>query len=68
MKISVKLDVEDCRDCPFKRNHYGQGECWYECNHPESPKSYDSILWGCGEDFSKVPDWCPLGINGKAPE
>lgn len=66
MKLTIEIDVNDCRNCPFKHNHYGHGECWTECNHPKNGRGcYENILWGCQEEFKEVPEWCPLGLGTK---
>lgn len=58
--MKTVLEVKDCRDCPFRHSYRGHGECWEECRHPNAPKSYDSILWGCLAEFKATPEWCPL--------
>ena len=65
MKVTIEIDVTDCRDCHFNRYHSGHGECWYYCSHPYSPDGYDDILYGCGEKFKEIPNWCPLGLREK---
>lgn len=61
MKVQIEYEVKDCRDCPFRRSHRGHGECWEECGHKDNGKGcYENILWGCQEEFTAVPDWCPL--------
>ena len=67
MKIIVveEYDITNCDDCPYKKNHYGHGECWSYCGHQKAPNVYDSILYGCQEHFTKVPDWCPLGVKAQ---
>lgn len=63
MKVTIEADITDCRDCWFKKFHYGQGECWVECSHPEHNQGpYDNKLWGCSGDFESIPQWCPLGL------
>ena len=67
MEVTVKVDVTNCKNCPFARSHQGHGECWTECAHKDHGRDcYQNILWGCQEHFSKVPEWCPIGL-GKAP-
>ena len=62
-KVTVEVEVSDCRDCPYKGAHRGQGECWTECNHKDhKQEAYGNILWGCQAEFEKVPDWCPIGL------
>ena len=64
MIVDIQYDITNCTDCPFKYNHRGHGECWTECLHKENGrKYYDNILWGCQEDFTKIPDWCPLPLT-----
>lgn len=57
------MKIKDCRSCPFKHLHYGHGECWYYCSHPDHNRdSYEDILFGKNEnpeDFV-IPGWCPL--------
>ena len=60
MKYKIEKDVKDCRDCPSRESYRGHGECWEECTHPKAPKGYANILWGCQEQFTKLPKWCPL--------
>jgi hypothetical protein len=68
VKITIEHDVKDCRSCPFRYHHYGQGECWEECHHPQNGKDvYENILWGCQEQFKRVPDWCPIFNAKPAP-
>lgn len=63
MKVQIEYDITDCRDCPFRHFHVGQGECWSECSHNDhNQKWYDAILYGCQESFTKIPDWCPLPL------
>jgi hypothetical protein len=65
MKVNVTLDITDCRDCPFKRHHYGQDGSWELCGHPNlETEAYGNILWGAQEQFKGVPDWCPFGLGG----
>ena len=64
--MKLKIDVKDCRDCPYKKSNRSHGECWEYCDHPdrdENHRGYDSILWGCQDEFKKVPEWCPLTIS-----
>lgn len=63
MKVTIEIEVTDCRDCFFRKSYRGHGECWEDCTHSKSPGGYENILWGCGEQFTKVPKWCPLGIK-----
>ena len=58
--MKLTIEIKDCTNCPMKRDHRGHGECWTYCSHPESPKGYDNILWGCREEFTALPDWCPI--------
>ena len=59
--MKLILEVKDCRTCPYKYDYIGHGECWIECRHPDlDVKPYEEILWGCKEQFTKVPDWCPI--------
>lgn len=61
MKIMIEIEVTNCLDCPFKKEHRGQGECWSYCSHPETKqKTYENILWGCQARFIEVPKWCPI--------
>ena len=63
-KLIIAQEVTDCRDCPFAKSHYGHGECWTYCSHPENGReAFENILWGCQENFKKTPDWCPLNDN-----
>jgi hypothetical protein len=64
MKLTIEIDVTDCRDCQFRGSVRGQGECWEECSHKKHGQGpYGNILWGCQEDFKQVPKWCPLGLG-----
>ena len=54
MKLIV--DATDCRDCPYRQNHYGHGENFEYCSHPEGPKGYDNII----KDIKVIPKWCPI--------
>ncbi len=66
MKVLIEYDITDCRDCPFKYDHRGHGECWAECTHKDhGQQSYGNILYGCGEKFKSIPVWCPLKLNMK---
>jgi hypothetical protein len=60
--MRATIDVTDCRDCPFAEEHSGQGECWTHCTHNDTDyrSPYDCIIWGCREEFTAIPDWCPL--------
>jgi hypothetical protein len=59
--MKAEIEVTDCRDCPFANDHYGHGECWKECRHPQhSQGGHGNILWGCQEKFKATPVWCPL--------
>lgn len=61
--MKIETEVTDCRDCPFRRDHRGQGECWTECGHEAHRRpAYGNILWGCQEQFQATPSWCPLGL------
>lgn len=63
MIIKTEIEVKDCRSCPFAYRHNGHGECWTECSNKKHGRDfYENILWGCQENFEKVPDWCPLGL------
>jgi len=68
MSYQVTIEVTDCRDCPYKHDHRGHGECWAECNHPDAPGGYKNILWGCQESFEKVPGWCPIFSKAKGEQ
>ena len=62
--METTTKVKDCRNCPHRYSHSGQGECWSECSHPNNGKGcYDNILYGCFEKFEKTPEWCPLKNN-----
>lgn len=62
--MKAGIEVTDCRDCPFAHDHYGHGECWKECRHPQHNQGgYGNILWGCGAQFKSTPAWCPLTFN-----
>jgi hypothetical protein len=66
VEVNFTYNVTDCRDCPFRKNHYGHGECWEECTHKGTGREWhERILWGCQAQFKKVPEWCPLGFGGK---
>jgi len=58
MKMIVQ--ITDCRDCPCNREHVGHGECWSYCAHKDAPTGYKNILYGCREQFEKIPKWCPI--------
>lgn len=63
--------VTDCRDCPLTAESRSQGECFTFCNHPGCKRDlYENILWGCQEDFTATPKWCPMGLgaDNKEPE
>lgn len=61
MKVIVEINVDNCLNCPFKKEHRGHGECWTYCSHPDKTvKPYEDILWGCQESFTKTPTWCPI--------
>lgn len=65
-KVNIEYEIMDCRDCPFAKLHTGHGECWTECHHKDHKQAaYENILWGCQEEFKRVPEWCPLGLAGK---
>lgn len=67
MKVMIEYDIDNCGNCPFKRYHYGHGECWYECTHKDNGRgAYEDILWGCNEQFTQTPHWCPLPLKDKA--
>ena len=63
MKITIELDITDCRDCLFRGSQRGHGECFEYCRHKDSPTSYGNILWGCMGEFESVPKWCPVGLG-----
>ena len=64
MKINIEIDVTDCSDCPFTKDHRGHGECWSYCgNGGHGQEPYGDILWGCGGEFRKTPEWCPIGLG-----
>ncbi len=55
------IEVTDCRDCPFAKEHRGHGECWTYCSHKDSVrKGYETILFGCHDQFKQIPEWCSL--------
>ena len=61
LKKKVEIEVSDCRDCPFKRENNGHGDCFTFCGHQDTGRDpYDRILWGCRDEFSSIPNWCPL--------
>lgn len=67
MKVTLEYDVHDCRDCPYAKPYPGGPECFTACEHPDRQSQYyESILWGCREQFSQVPKWCPLGLGAQA--
>lgn len=67
MKIQLEIDIKNCTDCPFAKEHIGHGECWTECDHKNHNQgAYGNILWGCQSKFEKVPEWCPLGVNDES--
>lgn len=64
MKIFIEVDINNCKDCLYKKYHYGHGECWYYCSHPDNGRGgYENILWGCQEEFKEIPEWCPLPLE-----
>lgn len=64
MKVTIEIEVTDCRDCIFRRSIRGHGECFEYCSHKDSrTNKYLDALWGCREPFRSVPSWCPLGIK-----
>ena len=64
MKVQIEVDVTDCRNCLFRSSIRGHGECWEECGHKDhNQESYGNILWGCQEQFKKIPIWCPLKLG-----
>ena len=59
--MKAEIEVTDCRDCPYAKDHRGHGECWKYCSHPQGHRpGYGDILWGCGAQFEATPAWCPL--------
>lgn len=61
MKLTIEMDVTDCRNCCYKKDHYGHGQCWAYCSNPNNGRgAYEDILWGCQGKFVKIPDWCPI--------
>lgn len=50
----METKVNNCSNCPLKKNHYGHGENWDYCTHPNSPEGYSNII------ENKHPKWCPL--------
>lgn len=50
-----KIKVTGCQDCPLNKHHYGHGENWDYCSHPDSPSGYGNTL----SPFYN-PNWCPL--------
>ncbi len=59
--MKTTVEVTDCRDCPFRKQNRGHGECWDYCYHKEhGQKAYENILWGCQKEFTKIPKWCPI--------
>jgi len=63
-EIKTEKPITNCLNCIFRRNHYGHGECWEECSHPDNGRgSYENILYGCQGEFKKTPIWCPLGLG-----
>lgn len=66
--MQVTIEFEDCKGCPYYDHHYGQGECWYECNHPKGPNGYGNIIHGCNGVYEGVPLWCPVKKGEKENE
>lgn len=63
MKKTIEIYVTDCRDCIFRYDHRGHGECWAQCDHEDHGRElFENILWGCQEEFKSIPEWCPLGL------
>lgn len=59
--MKVIIEVTDCRDCPFAKEHRGHGECLMFCSHKDAGrKGYENVLFGCFEKFKEIPEWCPL--------
>lgn len=42
--MKIIIDIEGCRNCPYKHHHRGHGEDWEECSHPQAPGGYASIV------------------------
>jgi len=64
MRLSVEVNVTDCRDCPFHGEVNDMGATINLCNHQEAPEGYDSVIPGYyaryPEMFEGIPKWCPL--------
>ena len=56
--MKLTLEINNCHDCPCRKNHYGHGECFEFCSHPQAPRGYDNILPNKSEDWP--PIWCPI--------
>lgn len=58
----VVINVTDCRDCPFRKQHRGHGECWDYCSNQNTGLGlYDRILFGCNQPSNfRPPNWCPV--------
>lgn len=54
--MKLTIEVKDCHDCPCRKNHYGHGENFEFCSHPESPRGYDNII----QNIDVIPIWCPI--------
>ena len=58
--MKLTIDVTNCSDCPCRKHHYGHGENFDYCDHPEGPKGYDNILNDYRNDYKSIPTWCPI--------
>jgi hypothetical protein len=66
VRVTFEFDVEDCRNCSFKKRELKDMKSWVECSHPKNNRSpYENILWMSNEHFKGVPEWCPLGLHNK---
>lgn len=56
--------IKDCSNCPFTEVVNEQGMSFTRCKHENGNReSYMDRLWGCREQFTKTPEWCPLGLG-----
>ena len=63
MKVTIEMDINDCRDCPFKDTYREQGFSIHFCSNPQNKrKGFDDYICTVG-NFIKTPEWCPFGLN-----
>lgn len=61
MKVTVEIEIEDCRDCTYFHQTFGlAGEAEF-CSHQKVRGEGNGFKWiDPINDTVNIPEWCPL--------